>query len=106
MAEKDIIPFEGYAIIELMGHRRLAGYVREEPHFGTNMLRIDVPGPDGPAVATQFYGGGAVYCVTPCTEKMARDVAASNQPEPVREWELRRITGPRTDGDEFDPDGE
>jgi hypothetical protein len=36
-------PFEGWAIVELMGHRRLAGYVREVELAGAGMLRLDVP---------------------------------------------------------------
>lgn len=33
--------FEGWAIVELMGHRRLAGFVREVSMFGASMLRLD-----------------------------------------------------------------
>lgn len=33
----------GWAIIELMGHRRLAGYVQEVEVAGQGMLRLDVP---------------------------------------------------------------
>lgn len=35
--------FEGWAILELMGHRRLAGYVREVELAGQGMLRLDIP---------------------------------------------------------------
>lgn len=35
--------FEGWAIVELMGHRRLGGYVHEVELAGAAMLRIDVP---------------------------------------------------------------
>lgn len=35
--------YEGWAIVELMGHRRLAGYVRQAEQFGVAMLRLDVP---------------------------------------------------------------
>ena len=80
--------FEGWVILELMGHRRLAGYLRDEVVGGTAFLRIDVPGEDG-TVATQFYSGAAVYCITPTTEAIARKVAASSRPEPVTAWELR-----------------
>lgn len=82
-------PFEGWCILELLGHRRLGGYVREEPLFGASMCRIDVPGPDGATVATQFYGGGSVYCLTPTTEAVARAVGARAQPAPATPWELR-----------------
>lgn len=35
--------FEGWAILELMGHRRLGGYVTEVELAGHGMLRLDVP---------------------------------------------------------------
>lgn len=35
--------FEGWAIVELMGHRRLAGWVSEVEIAGAPMLRLDVP---------------------------------------------------------------
>ncbi len=35
--------FEGWAIVELMGHRRLGAYVSEDELAGAAMLRLDVP---------------------------------------------------------------
>src|SRR5262245_4954119 len=35
--------FEGWAVLELMGHRRLGGYLREVSIAGAGMLRIDIP---------------------------------------------------------------
>lgn len=81
-------PFEGWAVIELMGHRRIGGRVTEQEIAGTKMLRVDIPG-DGPAdYATQFYGGSAIYCLTPTTEEMARAAARASRPEPITRWEL------------------
>jgi hypothetical protein len=34
-------PFKDWAILELMGHRKLAGLVSEETHFGVALCRID-----------------------------------------------------------------
>jgi hypothetical protein len=92
--------FEGWAILELMGHRKLAGYVREQEVAGSGFLRIDVPGEgsDG-SVATQFYAPGALYCLTPTTEQVARRFAAGCRPEPVTRWELPARAG--EDGDGF-----
>jgi hypothetical protein len=86
--EQDI--FEGYCILELMGHRRLAGYVREQTVGGASFLRLDVPGPaeGSEPVATQFYSPAAVYCITPTTEAIARRLAQASRPEPVQRWEL------------------
>lgn len=81
--------FAGWAVLELMGHRRLAGYLTEQEIGGTNMLRIDVPKAKGEGdVATQFYSATAVYCITPTTEEMARAVARRCQPAPVQRYEL------------------
>jgi hypothetical protein len=86
----DELTFEGWAILELMGHRRLAGHVREVVIAGAGFLRLDVPSLDAedPPVATQFYPPSAVYCLTPTTEDIARRMGARARPEPVTRWEL------------------
>lgn len=84
--------FDGWAILELMGHRRLGGRVSEQVIAGAAFLRIDIPGPEPGAVAsviaTQFYSAAAIYAITPTTEEVARAVASRNQPAPVQRWEL------------------
>lgn len=78
--------YEGPAIVEVFGHRRLAGVVTEVEVAGAKMIRVDVPS-DPPA--TQFYGGSSIFCLTPCTEEtMLEAVAAVRVPEPVHRWEL------------------
>ncbi len=79
--------FDTWAIMELMGHRKLAGKVREVQIAGAGMLRIDVPGAEGER-ATQFYSPAALYCLTPCTEETARAYAAACEVAPVKQWEL------------------
>lgn len=81
----------GWAILELMGHRRLAGYVSEQEVAGKGFIRLDVPGADKEGDgwhATQLYSPAAVYCITPTSEETARDVAVTSQPAPVQRWEL------------------
>ncbi len=67
--------FEGWAVLEVMGHRRLVGLVSECTIAGAGFLRIDIPGPDGGTLATQFYPPSAVFCLTPTTEEIARKEA-------------------------------
>lgn len=81
----------GWFIVELMGHRRLAGYLSEETIAGVGFLRIDVPGQGVPDVATQFFAPSSVYALTPTTEAMAREVAELSLIRPVAEWELPRL---------------
>jgi hypothetical protein len=78
--------FAEWAIVELMGHRRLAGYIREVEIAGKGFLRLDIP--TGESTATQLYNPAAVYAITPTSEDTARRVAALSQPEPVQRWEL------------------
>lgn len=109
--------FEGWAILELMGHRRLAGRLSEATIGGGSFIRIDVPAGGDRQAATQFYAPGAVYAITPTTEDLARRVAHANRPEPVSEFEIRRprLSGgsvvdvegeePFEDDDDADDDG-
>lgn len=87
-------PYEGWAIVELLGHRRLGGRVCQAEQYGVAMLRVDVPGDDGEIVATQFCGGSSIYALTPCSEDAAKAVAKSNRPEPVTRWELPALAAP------------
>lgn len=85
--------FEGWAIVELFGHKRLAGRVSSQVVAGASLVRIDVP--DTPAdhrPATQAYtklhGVAAIYGITPVSEDVARRAAREierwNDPLPVQ----------------------
>lgn len=119
--------YEGWAIVELLGHRRLAGYVRDVEMYGGRMLRLDIPAPamsaelvvnaatcrpidhlfaHGAWSATQFFGVGSVYCLTPTTAQVAIGLAKDNQPAPVQRWELPALAAPRHPCDDEDPEGD
>lgn len=98
----------GWAILELMGHRRLAGYVSEATLAGGSFLAIDICLPDDgdrsdgqdtfvdpddhdcplKRIATQFYSPQSVYAITPTSRDTCLQVAQRNQPAPVARWEL------------------
>lgn len=88
--------FEGWAILELMGHRRLAGMLTEREIAGHRFLRLDVhDGTD--QVVTQFYSPSSVYAITPSTEQICRALGARLRPAPVSRYEIeppRPGTGP------------
>jgi hypothetical protein len=86
-------PLDCYAILELMGHVRLAGKITEEQHFGRNLGRIDIPQEDG-TFLTQFFSGDSIYRLTPCTEETARIIAKTSNSAPVKPWDLPKLTGP------------
>ena len=80
--------FEGWVILEQLGHKRLGGYVREVEIAGHGFLRIDIPDEGEKFQATQFINPTTIYAMTPTTEEMARAVALRNKPQPVERWEL------------------
>lgn len=80
--------FEGWVIIELMGHRKLGGYLQEETICGKAMARLDVVNTEGTPIATQFYNPDSIYCITPTTQDVATAYGANHKPEPVTRWEL------------------
>src|SRR5215213_5271639 len=84
---------DGWAILELMRHRRLGGRVSEATVAGGAFIRIDVPHPNeaGIFTASQFYSPSAVYAITPTTEEIACAITRG-APEPVSRWDLRALT--------------
>jgi hypothetical protein len=107
--------YEGWAIVELFGHKRMAGYLSTQEIGSAAMIRIDVPetpaepagallghwnaSPNATAAYTKFLGVGSIYGITPCTEEVARKAARAierhNDPLPVQ---LPRLPAPATVG--------
>jgi len=86
--------YEGWAILDLLGHVRLAGRVSEVSQYGVTMGRIDIP--DVPATETspaipgfsRFFGGSSVYSMTPTTEEIAVAFTRKSRPVPVQRYDL------------------
>lgn len=83
--------FDEWAIVELMGHRRLAGRIREVQLAGAGFLRLDIPAAGDDPGRTQYIAPGSVYALHPVDEATARAAAAQWRPTPVQRWELPGI---------------
>ncbi len=83
--------YTGFAVVEIMGHRRLAGRISDALVAGAPMLRIDVPDAKTKDLTTHFFAPHALYAIHPCTEDTARRVASLYRPEPVAEWDLQLL---------------
>lgn len=102
-AKNDAADFEpGGCVLELMGHRRLGGYVSEASVGGVGLIRIDIPATRQGQACTQFYAPAALYCLTPTTEAIARAAAALARNEPVSRYELLPVTQSAGPGDELE----
>ena len=101
--------FFGWAVVEIFGHQKYAGYVTTETFGIAAMFRIDVPALEarervtkapgyvggryvpagskvleGPVLGyTKLFGVGAVFGITPCTPEAARQVVEEIQPRPL-----------------------
>lgn len=101
-------PPEIWACVEIFGHRKHYGRVREVERFGTKMLRVDVPtGPTTPLLEAErfdtfLYGGAAIFSFTPMTEEAARKWAESERPKPYQP--LSRLPSPDYYADDDDED--
>lgn len=80
--------FEGWFIVEQMGHKRMAGYIRSVTVAGAGFICIDVPS-DPPL--TQLIRPETVYCLTPCTEETARGMCKSMCVQPINRFDARRL---------------
>lgn len=127
--------FTTWAIVELMGHVRLAGRLSEEERFGAKIGRLDIPTtekcgcpnaqktsaetPTVPcerchgagylhAFVTQYFGGSSVYRITVVSEDVARHVARSTQPAPVAPWDFPKqaLPAPASGSEVIDADYE
>lgn len=87
-------PFETWAVLDLMGHRRRVGRISEVEMFGAKLLRIDIPA--GGDDITEFYGPAAIYSLRPIPEATARTEAARH-PHALLPSELPQVS-PATAG--------
>ena len=113
---KGVLMEPTWAIVELMGHVRVAGRLSEEEKFGSKLGRLDIPqlrksdcvnctdssvslAPcpvcRGGTFVTQYFGGGSVYRISIVSEDVARHVASQTQPAPVSPWDFpKRLASP------------
>lgn len=83
--------FETWALVELMGHQKIAGFCTQENVAGVNMLRVDVPETDTSPSFTRFLGSAAIYAINPCTEDIVRSLAGRLQNKPVDSWDVSKF---------------
>jgi hypothetical protein len=97
----EITAYEGWAMLELMGHRQRVGHVQEVEMYGGKMLRVDIPAEGGDV--TEFYGCSSIYALRPIAEDIARDAARRyGDPRPVRPVEYRIEDRTNSNGNDDD----
>jgi hypothetical protein len=103
----------GWCVLELMGHRKLAGRVSDDE----GLLRVDVydGDPDDASLlggepvkplATQWYGRQAIYCITATTKENCIGLTQRYKPAPIGRYELPPATTDEHDVEWGDADVE
>ncbi len=107
--------FDGWAIVDVLGHQRYVGYVTTEAYGQAVLFRVDVPAleerervterpgyitgqgyaPAGTIVKegavagyTKLIGSGSIYTLTPCTKEAALAAVEAMQPRPLMQLVL------------------
>lgn len=78
MESEQTAQIEQWAIVELMGHGKIAGRISKNTEWGVSLIQIDVPAMEPPEPMTQqgyaltskpaysrMFGQAAIYSVTP-----------------------------------------
>jgi hypothetical protein len=132
MEQKTSSEIETWAIVEVMGHSKYAGFVRQVALGGAAMIRVDVPEiPEreqeystyewdekdqenkrvkktrtlsGLPAYTKFLGVSAIFAITPCTEEFARAAVERFRSEPASAVDLPTMRALPSPSDEDDND--
>lgn len=83
--------FETPALIELFGHTRMAGTVKEQTIGSSTFIRVDVPETSGQGKFTRFLNPSAIYAINPITEEMMQHLAEDIKVAPISAWDIREI---------------
>ena len=75
-----------WAVLELFGKKVMVGEVSSVTKFGTEMCRIDVPEVGDIPAYTKFFGGTAIYAVTPLDEASALRAVKGLRARPINPW--------------------
>lgn len=79
---------KSFAVVEMMGHRKIVGQVKESDIGVGQLLRVDVFNKEGKFDRTEYIGANSIYCLTIVSEEAAKAAAARNAPEPAWAWNL------------------
>jgi hypothetical protein len=121
--------FEGWAVVEMFGHQKIAGHVTTEVYGQACLFRVDVPEmperemvlehydyidglrvPPGSKVKrpgeqpfSKLIGPGAVYAINPCNEATVREYLERERRRPLVLLELATAKALAA-GSEYNPD--
>lgn len=92
--------FEGWAVVEMLGHRRLVGKVSQVELAGVKMLRVDIPSTPATFI---FVNPLSLYALSPTTQEEVR-AEIEREAEQNRRAAQRQLSAPTPEDDDEDVD--
>ena len=80
--------FKGFAVVELFGHNKIAGFVETQTFGSAVFFRVDVPETDDNPAFSKLFNPSAIYAINPCDEPVAMVVAKGLQERPIQSYSL------------------
>ena len=80
-----------WALVEVMGHQRIAGAISEY-NLGGSFIRVDVPAVNGRPAFTRLFGPQAIYAISFVDKTVALALAEKLQAVPVQPYEVGALT--------------
>ena len=99
MTDERTTKFEHWALVELMGHQRIAGLVSEQTIAGKGFIRVDVPKANGEIAFTRFFGPEAIYAIIPTDRQIAVGLAVKAAVRPVSVYDLAKLVSDKKIGE-------
>lgn len=82
--------FREWAVVELMGRLKVVGLCSEATIAGAQFLRVDALNARGEK-STRYFGASSIYAITPCSEQIARGMAANIGQDPINRFDLAAL---------------
>ncbi|KAA6438844.1 hypothetical protein FEM33_15605 [Dyadobacter flavalbus] len=82
---------EFWAIVSLLGHNQLAGFLDEYTMGGCSFLRLTVPETSKQPSWSRLFKDNAIYSIDPCTEAVAKWKAESLNIAPMTIWDANTM---------------
>lgn len=83
--------FEIWALVELMGHNKIAGRVTEHKFGNQSMLRVDVPSVGNLPAFSKIIAVNAIYAINPLSESDAIQYASHIKANPLDVWDMEKL---------------
>ncbi|SKA81027.1 hypothetical protein SAMN02745130_02154 [Thiothrix eikelboomii] len=89
--------FAEWAVIELMGHQKIAGFASSQSIGDQSFVRVDVPATARSKSFTKLLGGSAIYALTLVDEALAREYCAEYAFTPISHYDLASVLNERAE---------